>query len=176
MPFIFNVYFNINNPCQPGSSPHARGYVTNMGNQDRPPTAGFRSEPKDKRPVVIVQRDSINRSKFQTVLAVPLTRQTKHASIPGNILLSKGDANLPGKSLARCTHVMVIDKSRLIEKTGTFPKKKTQAIINQIIWVLGQARVPVRKTGSFYKPSANPPCPPSGRRPNKRYVILCEVN
>ena len=84
------------------------------------------SEPKDKRPVVIVQRDSINRSMFQTVLVVPLTKQTKHADIPGNVLLQKGDANLPSKSLARCTHVMVIDKSGLIEKTGTLPKKNVK--------------------------------------------------
>ena len=100
------------------------------------------SEPKDKRPVVIVQRDSINRSKFQTVLVVPLTKQTKHADIPGNVLLQKGDANLPRKCLARCTHIMVIDKSRLNEKTGTLPKKKMQDILNHIIWVLGQCKAP----------------------------------
>lgn len=97
------------------------------------------SEPKNRRPVVIVQRDSINRSKFQTVLVVPLTKQTKHADIPGNILLQKGEANLPIKSLARCTHVMVIDKRRLIEKIGTVPKKKTQAILDHIVWVLGRS-------------------------------------
>ena len=100
------------------------------------------SEPKDKRPVVIVQRDSINRSRFQTVVVVPLTKQTKHADIPGNVLLQKGEANLPKKSLARCTHVMVIDKSRLGEKTGTLSKKKRQDIINHIIWVLGQGIAP----------------------------------
>ena len=101
------------------------------------------SEPKDKRPVVIVQRDSINRSKFQTVLVVPLTKQTKHAYIPGNVLLQKGDANLPRKSLARCTHLMVIDKSRLNKKTVTLPKKKMQDIVNHIIWVLGKSKTPV---------------------------------
>jgi mRNA interferase MazF len=100
------------------------------------------SEPQNKRPVVILQRDSINRSKFQTVLVVPLTKQTKHADIPGNVLLQRGDANLPGTSLARCTHVMVIDKSRLREKTGTLSKIKRQAIINHIIWALGQGKVP----------------------------------
>jgi mRNA interferase MazF len=84
------------------------------------------SEPKDKRPVVIVRRDSINRSLFQTVLVVPLTKQTKHADIPGNVLLQKGDANLPSESLARCSHIMVIDKSRLLEKTGTLPKKNVR--------------------------------------------------
>ena len=100
------------------------------------------SEPKNKRPVVIVQRDSINRSQFQTVLVVPLTKQTKHANIPGNVLLQKGEANLTHKSLARCTHVMVIDKGRLSDKTGTLSKKRRQDIINHIIWVLGQGNVP----------------------------------
>ncbi|MCD6296757.1 MAG: type II toxin-antitoxin system PemK/MazF family toxin [Deltaproteobacteria bacterium] len=96
------------------------------------------SEPKNKRPVVIVQRDSINRSKFNTVLVVPLTKQTKHTHIPGNIFLQKGEANLPRSSLARCTHVMVIDKSRLIERIGALPGKRTKDIIDHIIWVLGR--------------------------------------
>ena len=99
-------------------------------------------EPSNKRPVVVVQRDSINRSKFQTVVVVPLTKQIKHADIPGNVLLSKGEANLPRESLARCTHVMVIDKSRLVEKVGTLTLKKRQDIINHLIWVLGQGKIP----------------------------------
>lgn len=97
------------------------------------------SEPGERRPVVIVQRDSINRSKFQSVLVVPLTRQIKHANIPGNILLQKGDANLPSPSLARCTHVMVIDKQRLFEKIGTLPHEKVNEIIEHICWVLGKS-------------------------------------
>ena len=95
------------------------------------------SEPAYKRPVVVVQRDSINRSKFRTVLVVPLTKQTKHASLPGNVLLEKGEANLPRASLARGTHVMVLDKNRLIEKIGTLPTERTAEIIDNIIWVMG---------------------------------------
>jgi mRNA interferase MazF len=96
------------------------------------------SEPGSKRPVVVVQRDSINRSKFNTVVVVPLTKQTKHVNLPGNVLLRKGDANLPRQSLARTTHIMVIDKNRLIEKIGTLPKIKTKEIIINIMWVLGE--------------------------------------
>jgi mRNA interferase MazF len=88
--------------------------------------------------VVVVQRDSINRSLFNTVVDVPLTKETKHVNIPGNVLLEKGDANLPRQSLARTTHIMVIDKSRLIEKIGTLPPIKTKEIINNILWVLGE--------------------------------------
>jgi len=95
------------------------------------------SEPEFKRPVVIVQRDSINRSKFRTVVVVPLTKQTKHAILPGNVLLQKGEANLPKASLARGTHVMVVDKGRLSEKIGALSQKRINEIIDNIIWVLG---------------------------------------
>ncbi len=99
------------------------------------PSAG--SEPENRRPVVIVQRDSINRSTFRTVVVVPLTKQTKHAILPGNVLLNKGEANLPKQSLARGTHVMVVNKSRLIEKIGALSQKRINEIIDNIIWVLG---------------------------------------
>jgi mRNA interferase MazF len=102
------------------------------------PNAG--SEPAYKRPVVIVQRDSINQSKFRTVVVVPLTKQTKHAILPGNVLLQKGEANLPRPSLARGTHVMVVDKSRLVEKTGSLSQERINEIIDNIIWVLGGSR------------------------------------
>lgn len=98
------------------------------------------SEPGNKRPVVIVQRDSINISSFQTVLVVPLTKQTRHASIPGNILLNKGEANLSRASLARCTHVIAIDKNRLIEKIGTLPSDIIDDIVDSICWVLGRSK------------------------------------
>jgi mRNA interferase MazF len=100
------------------------------------PSSG--SEPAYKRPVVIVQRDSINRSKFRTVVVVPLTKQTKHAILPGNVLLRKGEANLPRPSLARGTYVMVIDKNRLIEKIGALSRKRIKEIIDNIIWVMGE--------------------------------------
>ena len=96
------------------------------------------SEPAHKRPVVVVQRDSINRSKFRTVVVAPLTKQTRHAVLPGNVLLNKGEANLPRHGLARGTHVMVMDKNRLFEKIGTLSPKRTRQIINNIIWVLGE--------------------------------------
>jgi len=100
------------------------------------PSSG--SEPAYKRPVVIVQRDSINRSKFRNVVVVPLTKQTKHAILPGNVFLRKGEANLPRPSLARGTHVMVIDKNRLIEKIGALSPKRIKEIIDNIIWVMGE--------------------------------------
>lgn len=94
------------------------------------------AEPGNKRPVVVVQRDSINQSAFGTVLVVPLTKQTKHAILPGNVLLNKGEANLPRLSLARGTHVMVVDKRRLIERIGNLTPNRIREIINNITFIL----------------------------------------
>jgi len=93
------------------------------------------SEPGNRRPVVIVQRNSINRSAFRTVLVVPLTKQTRHVNLPGNVLINKGEANLPHPSLARSTHIMVIDKNRLLEKIGNLSANRIREIIENIIWI-----------------------------------------
>jgi len=84
----------------------------------------------------------INQSKFGTILVVPLTKQTKHAHIPGNVMLKEGEGNLPRASLAKCTHVMVIGKGRITEKIGTLPNEKTHEIIDHVIWVLGRSKAP----------------------------------
>ena len=81
-------------------------------------------------------------STQKIAITVPPVFLNKLDSWAKNVLLQKGEANLPSKSLARCSHVMVIDKSRLLEKTGTVPKKKCQEIISHIIWVLRQGKIP----------------------------------
>ena len=96
------------------------------------------SEPGLRRPVVIVQRDAINRSHFNTVLVVPLTTATRHAALPGNIRIPHGDGALPQTSVARATHVMVVDKSRLAEKIGALPRTRLDEILDAIAWVLGR--------------------------------------
>ena len=85
-----------------------------------------------------MQRGSINPSRYHTVVIVPLTKQTKHGHVPGNVLLQKGEANFPRPSLARGTHIMVIDKSRLMGEMGALCKKRTNEIIDYVIWVLGR--------------------------------------
>ena len=97
------------------------------------------SEPASRRPVVIVQRDSINQSRFNTVLVVPLTSQIHHAHLPGNVLLSKEEANIPRPSLARTTHTMVVDKTRLTEKIGTLTQNRLDEILDAIFWTLGRS-------------------------------------
>lgn len=101
-----------------------------------PPAEG--SEPAYRRPVIVIQRDAINQSQFNTVVVIPLTSQTHHGHLPGNVLLQKNEANVPRASVARCTHMMVIDKSRLVEKIGTLTQNRLNEILENACWVIGR--------------------------------------
>ena len=96
------------------------------------------SEPAGRRPVVVVQRDSVNRSKFNTVVIVLLTSQTRHSHLPGNVRLRKGEASIPRASLARSTHLMVLNKARLTERIGTLGKQRLDEILEAVCWVVGR--------------------------------------
>lgn len=58
------------------------------------------SRPGFRRPVVVVQGDSFNRSRLAIVVCVPLTSNTKWAEAPGNVLLSARLTGLSKKSVA----------------------------------------------------------------------------
>ena len=98
------------------------------------------SAPTLRRPVVVLQRDAINQSQFNSVVVVPLTTQTRHAHLPGNVLLRKDEANLPRASVARATHVTVVDKAYLREKIGVLSQERLEEIVDAVCWVIGGAR------------------------------------
>ena len=96
------------------------------------------SAPARRRPVVVVQRDAINQSRFNTVVVVPLTTQTRHAQLPGNVRLYKDEANIPRQSVARATHVTVVDKAFLRDKIGTLSQGRLEEIVAAVCWVVGR--------------------------------------
>jgi mRNA interferase MazF len=81
----------------------------------------FGSEPGYRRPAVIVQADSFNRSQLGTVLLVPLTRTLEWAKAPGNVLLRPKQTGLEHPSVANVSQVTVSDRRRLLERVGALP-------------------------------------------------------
>jgi mRNA interferase MazF len=63
------------------------------------PTDPYGSEPGKSRPVLIIQRDAINRSNIRTILCAMITSNTKQAQIQGNILLEKAVSGLEKTSV-----------------------------------------------------------------------------
>ena len=95
-------------------------------------TAGFR------RPVLIVQCDSFNRSRIATVVCVPLTSNLKWADAPGNVHLVPRHTGLDRESVANVSLIVAIDKSALTEQIGRLPAKQLAAVLAGIDVVLGR--------------------------------------
>ena len=94
------------------------------------------SEPGYRHPFVIVQNDAFNKSNINTVVACMLTSNVKLASSPGNILLGKGEANLPKASVVNVTQILTLNKSDLKQKIGQLQKEKINQIIDGIEFLL----------------------------------------
>jgi len=91
-----------------------------------------RSEPGYRHPHVVIQNNLFNRSRINTVVVCTLTSSLKRANAPGNVTLSKGEANLPKKSVVNISQIFTVNKSDLSEKIGTLSKDRISHIFHGI--------------------------------------------
>ena len=79
------------------------------------------SGPGYRRPVLIVQADSFNRSRIKTVIVAVITKNTALAAAPGNVLLPAGASGLPLDSVLSVSQIITVDKLLLTEHVGSLP-------------------------------------------------------
>jgi mRNA interferase MazF len=97
------------------------------------------SEPGFRRPVVVVQADSFNRSTLRTVVTVPLTSNLRWAGAPGNVRLAARATSLPRDSVANVSQVVTLDKAALTERVGKLTTAKLELVLAGIDVVLGRS-------------------------------------
>ena len=85
---------------------------------------GKGSEPKGRRPGLVVQANILNDSKLNTVIVLAITSTMKYGELPGNIVLEKGEANIPKQCVVNMTQIKSVDKRSLKEKIGTLSDKR----------------------------------------------------
>lgn len=90
------------------------------------------SEPGYRHPHVIVQNNIFNLSRINTVVVCALTSNLKRAAAPGNVLLKKGEGNLPKDSVVNISQVITVNKSDLEEKVGSLPPAKLKEVIEGV--------------------------------------------
>ena len=100
---------------------------------------GKGSEPLGMRPGLVVQSDVLNDSKISTVIMLAITSTLKFGELPGNVVLRKGEANLPRKCVVNATQIKSVDKRSIKEKIGTLPKNRMEAIEQGLKLVLSLA-------------------------------------
>lgn len=90
------------------------------------------SSPGCRHPHVIVQNDVFNQSRINTVVVCALTSNLKRGSAPGNVVLEKGEANLPKPSVVNISQIFTVDKNDLGEKVGSLSPTRALEILEGI--------------------------------------------
>jgi mRNA interferase MazF len=98
--------------------------------------AGRGSEPWGRRPGLILQHDRFNQSHLNTVVVIAITSNLRYATLPGNVRLRKGEANLPKACVINVTQIQTIDRTYLQEKIGALPQRVLRQVWEGVQLVL----------------------------------------
>lgn len=98
---------------------------------------GRGSEPKGRRPAVVIQDDRFNRSAIQTTIVAAITSNLMLASVPGNMRLRKGEANLTRSSVINVTQIRTMDRDSLGAPIGTLSVERTRQLRDGLALVFG---------------------------------------
>jgi mRNA interferase MazF len=90
------------------------------------------SEPGYRHPHIVIQNNLFNASRINTIVACSLTTNLSRAKAPGNVLLNKGEANLPKQSVVNISQIFTVNKIDLIEKIGRVSEKRIMEILDGI--------------------------------------------
>jgi mRNA interferase MazF len=87
---------------------------------------------------VVVQGDSLNRSRIATVVCVPFTSNVRWANAPGNLLLPPRITGLSKDSVANVSQIVTLDKALLTECAGRLTRTQLGLVLAGIDVVLGR--------------------------------------
>ena len=126
-----------------------------------------------RRPVLIVQSDTFNRSTIKTVLTVALTSNTRLGSAPGNVALSRRESGLQRPSVANVSQVIALDRVFLTERVHRVAHQVLRRVDEGLGLVLGLLRAPDVSTWvAFQTPVGGSEHPRSRRRSATRLAFL----
>lgn len=76
------------------------------------------STPAKRRPILVVQADSFNASRINTIVAAVITSNQRLAAAPGNVALSKRASRLPKDSVVNVSQIITLDRRTLAQKVS----------------------------------------------------------
>jgi len=94
------------------------------------------SAPGYRHPHVVISNDVFNKSRLRTVVLSALTSNLARASSPGNVLLKKGEANLPKDFVVNVTQLVTLDKEYLSERIGRLSLARFDEVLTGVLLVL----------------------------------------
>jgi mRNA interferase MazF len=94
------------------------------------------SEPGYRRPVLIIQDDTLTQTLINTVVVVVLTSNLRAVDGMGNVLLPARMTGLPKDSVVNVSQVATLDKRFLTECVGIVPDRFQEEVDNGLRSVL----------------------------------------
>jgi len=94
------------------------------------------SEPGFRRPVVVVQADSFNRSQIGTVVVAAISSNLDLAGAPGNVGVSRRDSRLPRNSVVNVSQVLTLDRRFLTKRVSRLSAQVVEEIDSGLRLVL----------------------------------------
>ena len=102
---------------------------------------GKGSEPTGRRPGLVIQNDILNDSNLNTVIMLAITSTMKFGELPGNVVLRKGEANIPKKCVINVTQIKSVDKQSIKEKIGTLSQKRLDELHEGLKLVMNLSKI-----------------------------------
>jgi len=81
-----------------------------------------------RRPVLIIQSNTFNRSRIRTVVAAVVTSNLRLAEAPGNVFLPASVSGLPKDSVVNVSQIITVDREFLKEPCGRVSARVMKAI------------------------------------------------
>ncbi len=105
------------------------------------------SAPAYRHPHLVVQNNVFNASRIATTVVCGITSNLKRAGDPGNVLLERGEANLPKRCVINVSQIITADKEDLIEKIGSLSPERLHEVLSGL-YLLLEPREPPAGGGS----------------------------
>ena len=78
--------------------------------------------------MLIVQAESFNRSRIQTVIVAVITGNLELADAPGNVPLPARSSGLPRDSIVNVSQLLTLDRSFLTERAETLSAQVQRSV------------------------------------------------
>ena len=89
-----------------------------------------------KTPGLVIQNDILNQSKLSTVSLLSITPTLKFGELPGNVILNKGEANMPQRCVVSVSQIKTVDKANIGDKIGSLSPDRMSEIHNGLKLVI----------------------------------------
>jgi mRNA interferase MazF len=95
------------------------------------------SEPAGRRPALVVQANSFNQSRINTVIVAAVTSNMRFEAMPGNVRLSKGEAGIPKASVINLSQLHSIDRGFIDSRIGSLNTERLKVVKSGLEMILG---------------------------------------